>query len=249
MAEGVDPDVWDDVVRATLHAWLGRHFEPCNCGGANSRCAKHIEFLWRKRFKEDLVTLFVRSEPWLAKADRLRLRDMMVSGLEGRGYSYLLANTSSSKARVNFPDGSCHRVTGIALGIRRRGGSSASLQSGAAASVAASDSVAAAVAAAIGGGGGADLAKKTTSAGSSSEEITDIAEGDSALGSLDSTLGGPLAVGGPDALLGPGPHGEAEEGDDEDDDEEDMLMDEDAIDDALGLCRLRTPDLSSEGDK
>ena len=30
---GVDPDVWDDVVRATLHAWLGRYFEPCECGG------------------------------------------------------------------------------------------------------------------------------------------------------------------------------------------------------------------------
>ena len=36
------------------------------------RCAKHVEFLWRKRFKDDLVTQFVRSEPWLAKADRLR---------------------------------------------------------------------------------------------------------------------------------------------------------------------------------
>ena len=122
MADSVDADVWDDVVHATLNAWLGRYFEPCGCRNPNGKCAKHAEFIWRKRFKEDLVTLFVRSEPWLAKADRLRLRDMMVTGLEERGYPHLLANTSSSKARVIFPDGTCHRVTGIAMAIKRRGG-------------------------------------------------------------------------------------------------------------------------------
>lgn len=126
---GVDPEVWDDIVRATLTTWLSRYFEPCACAGGQpgARCAKHVEFLWRKRFKEDLVTLLVRSEPWLAKADRLRLRDMMVTVLEARGYFTLLANTSSSKARVNFPDGTCHRVTGVALGINRRVGHGYSL--------------------------------------------------------------------------------------------------------------------------
>ena len=84
----MDPEVWDDVVRATLSSWIGRHFEHCSCidsaGIPGGRCAKHVEFLWRKRFKDDLVTQFVRSEPWLHKADRLRLRDMMVSCLEVR---------------------------------------------------------------------------------------------------------------------------------------------------------------------
>ena len=52
--------------------------------------------------------------------DRLQLRDMMVSALTAKGYPVLLANTSSSKARVNFPDGTAHRVTGVALNIRKR---------------------------------------------------------------------------------------------------------------------------------
>ena len=119
----VDPEIWDDVVSATLVQWLASGFEPCRCDRTLSggRCSKHIEFLWRKRFKDDLVTQFVRSEPWLAKADRLRLRDLMVGALTSRGYPVLLANTSSSKARVSFPDGTSHRVTGIALGIRTRG--------------------------------------------------------------------------------------------------------------------------------
>ena len=120
----VDQEVWEDVVRATLSSWIGKNFAHCSCidsaGIPGGRCAKHIEFLWRKRFKDDLVTQFLRSEPWLHKADRLRLRDMMVSCLEAHDFCYLLANTSSSKARVNFPDGSTHRVTGIAMGIRRR---------------------------------------------------------------------------------------------------------------------------------
>ena len=117
MSEVVDPAVWDDVVRATLSAWLCREYQRCTCEmqSSTSRCPKHIEFLWRKRFKDDLVTQFVRAEPWLAKADRLQLRDMMVNALAAKGYPVLLANTSSSKARVNFPDGSSHRVTGVAL--------------------------------------------------------------------------------------------------------------------------------------
>ncbi len=116
----LDPDIWEDVVRAALSSWLVRNFEPCKCDTSRAhagRCSKHIEFLWRKRYKEDLVTEFVRAEPWLAKADRLRLRELMVLALEAHGYMVLLANTSSSKARVNFPDGTQHRVTGIAMGI------------------------------------------------------------------------------------------------------------------------------------
>lgn len=119
----LDPDIWEDVVRAALSSWLCRSFEHCNCDVSLAhagRCSKHVEFLWRKRFKEDLVTEFVKAEPWLAKADRLRLRELMVLALEAHGYTVLLANTSSSKARVAFPDGTQHRVTGIAMGIVAR---------------------------------------------------------------------------------------------------------------------------------
>ena len=122
MSEALDPKVWHEVIRATLSAWLCRHFQPCCCEpkSAHLRCHRHVEFLWRKRYKDDLVTQFVRAEPWLQKADRLHLRDMMVTALIAKGFPVLLANTSSSKARVHFPDGTCHRVTGVALNIRRR---------------------------------------------------------------------------------------------------------------------------------
>jgi hypothetical protein len=122
MSEGLDPKVWHEVIRATLSAWLCRHFQPCCCEptSAHLRCHRHVEFLWRKRYKDDLVTQFVRAEPWLQKADRLHLRDMMVTSLIAKGFPVLLANTSSSKARVHFPDGTRHRVTGVALNIRRR---------------------------------------------------------------------------------------------------------------------------------
>ena len=122
MSDVLDPGVWEEVVHATLSAWLHRQFQPCSCDlqTPTARCAKHVEFIWRKRFKDDLVTQFVRAEPWLAKADRQKLRDLMVTALTGQGFPVLLANTSSSKARVNFPDGSSHRVTGVALNIRRR---------------------------------------------------------------------------------------------------------------------------------
>ena len=86
MESSVDREVWEDVVRATLISWIGRYFEHCDCIDSNGipggRCAKHVEFLWRKRFKDDLVTQFVRSEPWLHNVDRLLLRDLMVSCLE-----------------------------------------------------------------------------------------------------------------------------------------------------------------------
>jgi hypothetical protein len=117
--------IWDDVANSTLRSWLSRTFEPCACDPFTmpaGRCNRHVEFLWRKRFKEDLVTQFVRSEPWLQKLDRLNLRDMMVSNLQALGFDTLLANTSAAKARVAFPDGKVHRITGIALGIRRRHG-------------------------------------------------------------------------------------------------------------------------------
>ena len=104
MEGSVDPEVWDDVVNATLSSWIGRHFEHCSCidsaGIPGGRCAKHVEFLWRKRFKDDLVTQFVRSEPWLHKADRLRLRDMMVSCLEVRKSSPPQPAQNMAKCRV-----------------------------------------------------------------------------------------------------------------------------------------------------
>ena len=80
------------------------------------RCNRHIEFLWRKRYKIDLVSQFIRSEPWISKVDRLKMRELMVSTLGEHGYSCLLANTSSAKARVRFPSGEIHRITGIAFG-------------------------------------------------------------------------------------------------------------------------------------
>ena len=110
---------WEDAVHTALRLWLQTEFRPCRC---QSKCSQHIEFLWRKRFKDDLVTQFVRAKPWFAKADRLKLRDMMVMSLQALGYPTLLANTSSCKARVNFPDGTSHRVTGIALSIQHRDG-------------------------------------------------------------------------------------------------------------------------------
>ena len=115
--EQVKRDVLDDAVSVTLKSWLANTFERCSCDPAllpAKRCNRHIEFLWRKRYKDDLVSQFMRSEPWISRVDRLRMRELMVSSLNDNGYSCLLANTTSAKARVRFPNGEIHRVTGIA---------------------------------------------------------------------------------------------------------------------------------------
>ena len=101
-------------VRARLLAWLGDTFVPCACEG---RCSSHVEFLWRARFKDDLVAQFRRTG---AEVGTLALREMLPECLAARGFSFVLADTSHSKVRVRFPDGRVRRVTGVAFGLRRR---------------------------------------------------------------------------------------------------------------------------------
>ena len=76
-----------------------------------------FEFLWRPRFKADLVSRFVQCEPWIKSANRVFLRELMVHALGECGYDCVLANESSVKARVRFPDGKGRRVTGVVVGI------------------------------------------------------------------------------------------------------------------------------------
>lgn len=105
-----DVDAWENAVVATMCAWIERHYAP----------GDGVEFLWRARFKEDLVTKFVRDEPWISLANRVYLRDLLVHAFEALGYRCVLANTSYSKKRVRFPDGSCHRVTGVVVDIQEK---------------------------------------------------------------------------------------------------------------------------------
>ena len=101
-------EAWMDGVRATMRIWIDRYFAP---GGG-------FEFLWRARFKPDLVQEFIAHEPWIARADKLMLRDLLIESLGACGYTCVLANVGSRKERVTFPDGTVHRVSGVVTGIR-----------------------------------------------------------------------------------------------------------------------------------
>ena len=101
---------WEDGVRATMRAWIERYFAP----------GDGVEFLWRARYKPDLLSQFVAHEPWIAGVDRLTLRPLLIDATEACGYTCLLADKSSRKARVVFPDGKEHRVTGVVTGIKRK---------------------------------------------------------------------------------------------------------------------------------
>ena len=104
------------LVRLTLTAWIVSNYQICGCC---SNCSKHVEFLWRPRFKQDLVGQFLQAEPWI-HISRLELRKLLCSVLAELGYVCVLADVSAKKVQVRFPDGHVHRVTGIAMSIHKR---------------------------------------------------------------------------------------------------------------------------------
>jgi hypothetical protein len=101
---------WRDGVRATMRVWIDRFFVQ----------GDGVEFIWRARFKRDLLNEFAAHEPWVARVDRIELRALLVDSLEACGYTCLLAEQSSRKTRVRFPDGTERRVTGVVTGIQRK---------------------------------------------------------------------------------------------------------------------------------
>lgn len=106
------------AVTACVAAWLAASYEPCGCVAPT--CA-HLEFVWRARFKPDLVTEFLRGHPWAASyAERVDLRAVVVDAARRQGYRPLLANATHAKLRVAFPDGTRRRVTGVVGRMRRR---------------------------------------------------------------------------------------------------------------------------------
>lgn len=101
---------WRAVVRATMCNWIRRYFAP----------GDGVEFLWRARYKADLVSEFVAHEPWIAQATVGEKRRLLIESLQECGYECVLADATSRKKKVRFPDGRVHRVTGVVVGIRRK---------------------------------------------------------------------------------------------------------------------------------
>lgn len=90
--------------------WIRRYFAP----------GDGVEFLCRARFKTDLVSEFVAHEPWIAQATQGEKRRLLIESLQECGYECVLADATSRKKRVCFPDGRVHRVTGVVVGILRK---------------------------------------------------------------------------------------------------------------------------------
>ena len=101
---------WMDGVRATMRAWIARYFAP----------GDGVEFIWRGRLRTGVLREFVTHEPWIDRANRYMLRELLVEGFEACGYTCVLATRTSCKVRMRLPDGTVRRVTGVVTGIRRR---------------------------------------------------------------------------------------------------------------------------------